>query len=74
MTDLVGAGPVSRCPDGSPRASGVVIGFMKTISQALCFVDPAEVTLIEAERRREVAWVREQIAKQSDLKLGEGLK
>jgi hypothetical protein len=40
-----------------------VIGFMRTISQALCFVDPAEVTLIEAQHGREAAWVREEMAR-----------
>jgi hypothetical protein len=63
VTDMIGAGPVETWPNGRAKASGLVIGFMRTISQALCFVDPAEVTLIESQHGREAAWVREEMAR-----------
>jgi hypothetical protein len=35
----------------------------RTISQALCSVDPAILTLIEEQHRREAAWFREEMAR-----------
>ena len=63
VSDMIGVGPIERHPDGSASAGGLVIGFMTTISRALCSVDPAILTLVEDEQRRQTAWYREQMAK-----------
>lgn len=42
MSDMIDAGPLETWPDGSARASGVVIGFMKTISPGAVHGEPCD--------------------------------